>query len=102
MKLKSNFLKKKASKLGMRGGKRTLRFGRTSLKQICLHPAATPGCLLLCCAEAARYASRIGCGCDWVLDSRLCRSFRMTVCSAAILRGAALLVRGGPADACGR
>jgi hypothetical protein len=42
--------------------------------------------------------AQIGCGCDWALHSRLCRSFRMTVCSAAILRGAALLARGGPAQ----
>src|SRR3954469_2004704 len=51
---------------------------------------ATPGCLFVFCAEARWYGPELQ-----VLHSRLCRSFRMTVCCAAILRGVDLFVRVG-------
>jgi hypothetical protein len=59
------------------------------------------GCLFVCaeamrygsvCAEAMRYGSPEREG-TYVLHCRRCRSFRMTVCSAAILRGAAFFAR---------
>src|SRR5579864_4159951 len=60
------------------------------------HPGASPGCLLVfpCRGDAKRRPAR-GCSAIQVLHSRLRRSFRMTVCCAAILRGAAFMPCGG-------